>query len=361
MHGHIINDMGHNFWTPIYQPGVRHIVVEPTDDLPGWKMNENVKTAFELIKEHGGMFIDLLCSHDPAAIFVAKCPIEKHYKLVLRNHSQLCQIAHRVEDMFNIIRDDVVYNDWPVSTGCTMVKSTLTDCPAEMVVRETWDLIEKEKCTIASLQPSMIQMLSYHCEDIHEPHWKLKVLSTTGFVRQSVMDVIGRCNDAIVTCYSLIEAGVVSRLMVTDTTKTRYTEGCVGDLTDPVRTRFDTKGPGSAKPTKVQAALPVKRYRASFLFMALIFSCFILSCEANTAGKMTTVKGVLKLDLPLCRDNLGSLANCSNTLEALKEMLIQERKLNNEFQKSMQDWMIQFKHDLLKEVKELLKNNDGNK
>ncbi|XP_059155059.1 putative acyl-CoA synthetase YngI [Physella acuta] len=203
-------------------------------------------------------------------------PEREHYKLVLRNHSQLCQIAHRVEDMFNIIPDDVVYNDWPVSwltglpfcyisTGCTMVKSTLTDCPAEKVVRETWDLIEKEKCTIASLQPSMIQMLSSHCEDIPEPHWKLKVLSTTGFVRQSVMDAIGPCTDAIVTCYSLIEAGVVSRLMVTDTTKTRYTEGCVGDLTDPVRTRFDTEGPGSAKPTKIgeillQGKLVCKEY-----------------------------------------------------------------------------------------------------
>ncbi|XP_059176872.1 uncharacterized protein LOC131956448 [Physella acuta] len=284
-------------------------------------------------------------------------PEREHYKLVLRNHSQLCQIAHRVEDMFNIIRDDVVYNDWPVSwltglpfcyisTGCTIVKSTLTDCPAEKVVSKTWDLIEKEKCTIASLQPSMIQMLSSHCEDIPEPHWKLKVLSTTGFVRQSVMDAIGPCTDAIVTCCSLIEAGVVSRLMLTDTTKTRYTEGCVGDLTDPVRTRFDTKGPGSAKPTKVQAAQPYKRCQASFLFMAIIYSCFIGLIASEPKNTETTE--IFEGDL----DSPGNLS-VSNTVEALKEMLFQERKENKKLIKAYQDSLRQIKHGIFKETKQL--------
>ncbi|CAL1540317.1 unnamed protein product, partial [Lymnaea stagnalis] len=244
--------------------------VEPTDDSPGWKMlkddigpsgadiersgntdypqlqkvfkfrlehhmkredgDEDLISAFDLIRAHPGSYEERVCSHDPAAIFVSKCSTQKHYKLVLRNHSQLCQIAHRVEDMFNITPDDVVYNDWPISwlpglpfcyftTGCAMVKSTLTDCPAEKVVRETWTLIDLERVTIASLQPSMIQMMSSHCEDLPEPHWTLKVLSTTGFVRQSVMDAIGPCTNCLITCYSLIEAGVVSRLWVTDENK----------------------------------------------------------------------------------------------------------------------------------------------
>ncbi|KAK0052113.1 acyl-CoA synthetase YngI [Biomphalaria pfeifferi] len=314
MHGDVINDTSHHFWTPILQANARYLIVEPVAESTGWKMlmddiepsgadierstnaeypqiqkvfkfrlehhikdvnRESVKSAFDLMKAHPGVYEERVFSHDPAAIFVAQGS-QKHYKLVLRNHSQLCQIAHRVEDMFNVTPEDVVYNDWPISwlaglpfcyisTGCSMVKSTLTECPAQKVVRETWSLIEDEHVTIASLHPPMIQMLSSHCDDLPEPHWKLKVLSTTGFVRQSVMDAIGTCTTSIVTCYSLIEAGVVSRLRLTEENKTRFSEGCVGDLSDPVRTKFDTEGNGSAKATKVgeillQGKLVCKEY-----------------------------------------------------------------------------------------------------
>ncbi|KAH9496827.1 hypothetical protein Btru_010390 [Bulinus truncatus] len=294
MHGDVINDTGHHFWTPIIQANARYLIVEPVDDSPGWKMlkddiepsgadierstnpeypqiqkvfkfrlehhlkgvdRSETKSAFDLMRAHAGTYEERVYSHDAAAIFVSQSAQQKHYKLVLRNHSQLCQIAHRVEDMFNITPDDVVYNDWPISwlpglpfpyisTGCSMVKSTLTDCPAQKVVRE---------------------MLSSHCDDIPEPHWTLKVLSTTGFVRQSVMDAIGPCTTSLITCYSLIEAGVVSRLRVTHENKTRFSEGCVGDLSDPVRTRFDTEGNGSAKASKIgeillQGKLVCKEY-----------------------------------------------------------------------------------------------------
>ncbi|CAG5132168.1 unnamed protein product, partial [Candidula unifasciata] len=254
MLGSNITDRNPHFWDPIRQAKVKYIIVDPSKDSPAWGMLKDdleasdadierstnkeiplvekvfkfrvehliptssrcgVKSALDLIRCHDGTYVERVYAHDPAAIFVCKCAHQKHYKLVLRNHNMLVQIGHRVEDMFSLQSQDIIYNDWPVSwipglpfgyisVGSTIVKSTLINCSPQKVVVHTWDLIVKEKCTVASLQPPMIQMLTSHCEDIPEPHWKLRLLTTTGYVSQSAMDAIGPVTEAIAVCYSLI-------------------------------------------------------------------------------------------------------------------------------------------------------------
>ncbi|XP_012943398.1 2-succinylbenzoate--CoA ligase [Aplysia californica] len=293
MHGDVIDDKGRHFWAPLVQAGVKFVVLEPDLHTPAWKMfkldvgqsdadiekctrnvdapdiqkvfkfrqehrikksdRSKVKSGFDIIREHQGSLFERVSSHDPAAICVDKCAVQKHYKMVLRTHGEMCHISSRIDDMLHCTADDVIYCDFPLSwlpglpychmsSGCTMVKSTLLDCPPRKVVAETWSLIETEKCTMAALQPPMIQMLSSHCEDMAEPHWTLRLLSTSGWVRQSVMDAIGPCTQSIVICYSRIETGLIARLPVNTQTASVYSEGCMGDLSNPVRTRLDQSG-----------------------------------------------------------------------------------------------------------------------
>ncbi|BFZ16467.1 hypothetical protein BsWGS_19506 [Bradybaena similaris] len=315
MLGGNITERNPHFWEPIRQSRARYLIVDPSKDSPAWGMlkddleasnadierstnkeiplvekvfkfriehlipasgRDSVKSAFDLIRQHEGTYSEKVYAHDPAAIYVCKCKQQKHYKLVLRNQYTLVQIGHRVEDMFGLHSQDIIYNDWPLSwisglpfayftVGTTMVKSTLINCSAQKVVVHTWDLIVKEKCTVASLHPPMIQMLTSHCEDIPEPHWRLRLLTTTGFVSQSAMDAIGPVTESIAVCYSLIEAGIVSRLIVTAATATQYTEGCVGDMANTIRTKFDTSSKTAAKATKMgeillQGKLVAKEY-----------------------------------------------------------------------------------------------------
>merc|ERR1719495_2688435 len=105
---------------------------------------------------------------------------------------------------------------------------------------------------MASLQPQMIQMMSSHCEDLVDSHWILRVLTTSGWVRQASMDAIGTITENMVICYSHIETGLISCLWVNKSTASKYQEGCVGDLTTAVRTKIETESSSSEfqQPTK---------------------------------------------------------------------------------------------------------------
>lgn len=293
MHGDAIEDTGRSFWTLINQAKVKYMILEPDPLTPAWKMLKSdvgnsdalverctssteapglqkvfkmtlehrikksdrgkVKSCFDIINEQTGQMNDRISSHDPCAILVHKEPAQKYYAMVLRSHQEICAIAMRIEEMMGCSSDDIVYSDFPlswlpglpynyISLGCTRVRSTLTDCPPRKIVAETWDLINTEKCTMAALQPPMIQMLSSYCEDIPEPHHRLKVLSTTETVRQAAMDAIGPVTEKLCICYSRIETGMISCLLVDEKSANSYSRGCVGALNTTVRTRLEKDG-----------------------------------------------------------------------------------------------------------------------
>ncbi|GFS14883.1 acyl-CoA synthetase family member 2, mitochondrial [Elysia marginata] len=304
MDGLCIVDEGQRFWVPLQKANVKHLVVDPNDESSmAWKMVahdvENSyadieratlkelpglekifkfrmqhlmklkgeqalgeKSCFDLIDQHGATFVEIVNSYDPAVIFIRRTVAEGIYKMVLRTHIAVIQLAQRAQEMLQLTKDDVVYCDWPVSwtsgftlcyitTGFTMVKTTLHNCPAQRVVRETWNVLEQEMCTAASLEPPMIVMLASHCEDLPKGHWLLRIITTSGHVKPPVMDAIGEVTTSVINCYSVIEAGLVSRLVVTKETKNRFSQGCVGELSDPHRTKLDIHGAGAVKPSKV--------------------------------------------------------------------------------------------------------------
>ncbi|GFN85505.1 acetyl-CoA synthetase [Plakobranchus ocellatus] len=302
MDGLDIIDDGQRFWAPLIKANVKHLIVDPNDDSSvAWKMvahdvensyadieratfkempglekvfrfrmqhlmnipeDQKNKSCFDLIKDHGSSFVEIVNSSDPAVIFVRRTTSERIYKLILRTHLATVQLSQRAQEMLKLNKDDVVFCDLPVSwmhgisltyitNGHTMVKSTLHNCPAQRVVRDTWSVIEQEQCTMASLEPPMIVMLASHCEDLPEDHWIMRAITTSGHVKPSVMDAIGPVTESVIVCYSVIEAGLVSRLVVTEASKIRFAEGCVGELVDPLRTRLDIKGAGAVLPSKV--------------------------------------------------------------------------------------------------------------
>ncbi|KAK3767212.1 hypothetical protein RRG08_018082 [Elysia crispata] len=302
MDGLGIKDEGQRFWAPLIKANVKHLIVDPNDDssvawkmvacdvensyadierstlkeIPGlekifkfrmqhlMKLNESheEKSCFQLIEEHGSSFVEIVNSCDPAVIFVRKTNKEGIYKLVIRTQIATIHLAQRAQEMLLLNKYDIIYCDWPVSwvsgltltyitAGYTMVKTTLHNCPAQRVVRETWNVIEHEMCTVASLQPPMIVMLASHCEDLPDDRPILRIITTSGHVKPYVMDAIGSVCNSVINCYSVMEAGLVSRLVVTEETKNRFSHGCVGELTDPMRTRLDIHGAGSVKPSKI--------------------------------------------------------------------------------------------------------------
>lgn len=302
MDGQCIVDEGKSFWVPLKTANVKHLIVDPNDDASvAWQMvaddvknsyadieratladapqlekifkfrmqhlmqseeAQKDKSGFELLDQHGATLVEVVNSSDPAIIFIRRTQTEGIYKLVMRNHISAIHLALRAKEMLNLTKDDVVYCDKSVSrlggfeltysvTGFTMVKTTLHGCPAQRVVRETWNVLEQEMCTVASLEPPMIVMLASHCEDLPSDHWQLRSIITSGQVKPYVMDAIGSVCSNVINCYSVIEAGLVSRLIVTEETKTRFSQGCVGELSDPHRTRLDIHGIGAVKPSKI--------------------------------------------------------------------------------------------------------------
>ncbi|RUS89428.1 hypothetical protein EGW08_002801 [Elysia chlorotica] len=302
MDGLCIRDEGQRFWAPLIKANVKHLIVDPNDDSSvAWKMvaddvknsyadieratlkempglekifrfrmqhlmkgdeAQKEKSCFELIDIHGSSFVEIVSSCDPAVVFIRRTFTEGMYKMVLRSHVSTIYLSQRSQEMLHLNSDDIIYCDWPISwmdgltltyvtAGFTMVKSTLHNCPAQRVVRETWNVIEQEMCTAASLEPPMIVMLASHCEDLPEDHLILRLITTSGYVKPSVMDAIGSVCYSVINCYCVVEAGLVSRLVVTEETKIRFSYGCVGELTDPMRTKLDIMGARAVKPSKI--------------------------------------------------------------------------------------------------------------
>ena len=82
--------------------------------------------------------------------------------------------------------------------------------PDDLVAFE-WEVICRERCTVALLVPSQLLQIIDLCEQGKGSQWKLRVISSGGQpLRKKHMEAIGQIADSIHVCYGSTETGAVS-------------------------------------------------------------------------------------------------------------------------------------------------------
>jgi len=204
------------------------------------------KSCFDVILEHQGTMNKQVSESTAACILVDHDPIENHYRLVRRTHGEVIHECVKQMEMLDWTSDDIFYhNHQLLSTpglmfhyilkGCTSVLPSPANCSFWMNVPYTWSLLESEHVTMAGFSAPELQMLKSYCEDLQEPHFTLRLVTTDGAdvlrVGPPLMDAIGPVTRGIAVTYSRTEAGLVARHLVDCGNRSAYGRGCVGHVT----------------------------------------------------------------------------------------------------------------------------------
>ena len=213
------------------------------------------RSAFDIFRAFQGHYIppeEGIHPNDPCSILVAKQEADQEsYLLVERDHLSVIKLGHRLQGMLGYTSSDVVYDDQRLQPGplypyitvcCPCVMSSLMELPeSRQAALDTWRLMEEEQVTMAGLSFPVVKMLSSLCEDLREEEeprrHMLRLVSLDGHKdsarRQSIVDAVGVVTRSVAMCYSRIETGLVSRLIVDEGNKRSYFAGLVGDVVDP--------------------------------------------------------------------------------------------------------------------------------
>nr|KAG5711846.1 hypothetical protein BaRGS_026287 [Batillaria attramentaria] len=154
-------------------------------------------------------------------------------KLVPRTHDGVLSFGHAFYTFMCLKPGDLYYNDrslgWGggfpgsfLTHGTTRVLQDLSKGLPDSHIAFTWDVLRRERVTVAFLVPSQLLQLTDHCEQTQQDDpWKLRVIGSAGQpLRRKHVDAIGKITDRVGIGYGTTEVGIISGKVRTWTTKT---------------------------------------------------------------------------------------------------------------------------------------------
>nr|KAG5711841.1 hypothetical protein BaRGS_026282 [Batillaria attramentaria] len=150
-------------------------------------------------------------------------------KLVPRTHDGVLSFGHAFVTSMGLQPGHPFYNDrslgWSggfpgsfLSHGTTRVLPDLSRGLPDDSVAFTWDLICRERVTVAFFVPAQLLQIIDYCDKLQQADlWKLHIIGSGAQpCRKRHMEAIGKITDSVRVCYGSCEAGAISFKVVTD-------------------------------------------------------------------------------------------------------------------------------------------------
>nr|KAG5711843.1 hypothetical protein BaRGS_026284 [Batillaria attramentaria] len=150
-------------------------------------------------------------------------------KLVPRTHDGVLSFGHAFYTYMGLHPGDLYYNDrslgWSggfpgsfLTHGTTRVLPDLSKGVPDNAVAFTWDVLSRERITVAFLVPAQLLQIMDYCDELKQDDmWKLHIIGVGGQpIRRKHMEAIGKITERVDVGYGTTEAGIISFKVVTD-------------------------------------------------------------------------------------------------------------------------------------------------